>query len=242
MKYNAILFDMDGVLVDTKGSIRRFWQELAARHEFVLTEADFESHVYARTADHTIEALFPMVRPNQRKHVLRMLHDYEAALTYVEIPGATSLVRSLNSYGVPLAVVTGAEPSKVDAVLAQLGLVDSFLVIVHAGDVRDGKPDPASYLLAAARLGTAPERCLVFEDALRGIEAAVKARTTCIAVGPLNTMSELLSAGAAAVVENFLAVEVQSSLPSHTKSGALPVFRLVGFRGPPSDPFMLIFT
>ena len=150
-----------------------------------------------------------------------MLHDYEAALTYVEIPGATSLVRSLNSDGVPLAVVTGAEPSKVDAVLAQLGLVNAFFVIVHAGDVREGKPDPASYLLAASRLGIAPERCLVFEDALRGIEAAVRARTTCIAVGPLDTMSELLSAGAVAVVENFLAVEVQPGGSSHLKTRQL---------------------
>lgn len=217
MEYKAVLFDMDGVLVDTRASIIRFWQELAAGHGFVLTEADLESHVYARSADHTIDALFPMVGPKQRTHVLRMLHDYEAALTYAEIPGATSLARSLCSDGVPLAVVTGAESAKVDAVLAQLGLVDAFLVIVHAGDVREGKPDPASYLLAASRLKIAPERCLVFEDALSGIEAAVKARTTCIAVGPLDTVSELLSVGAVAVVENFLAVEVQSDLSAHPK-------------------------
>ncbi len=216
MEYKAILFDMDGVVVDTKDSVTRFWQELAGRYGFVLTEAELETHVYGRTAEHAIEALFPMVRPHQRKHVLNMLHEYEASLTYVEIPGATSLMRSLNFDGVPLALVTSAEPSKVDAVLAQLELTNAFLVIVHAGDVQAGKPDPGSYLLAASRLAIPPERCLVFEDALRGIEAAVKARTTCIAVGPLDTVPGLLSAGAVAVIENFLAVEVQSSSSSHT--------------------------
>lgn len=209
--YSAILFDMDGVVADTKGFVTRFWQELASARGFMLTEEQLEGHVYGRTAEHTIQTLFPMVTPPEWARIRRVLRDYEVSLTYVEVAGATSLLRSLTRHGVPLALVTGAEPWKVDAVLAQLGLVDTFVARVHAGDVRLGKPDPSSYLLAASRVGAAPERCVVFEDAVTGIEAAVRARTTCVAVGPLDSAPELLGAGAVVVIDNFLDVEVEAS-------------------------------
>ena len=71
-----------------------------------------------------------------------------------------------------MAVVSGSTRESVEASLATLGLLDKFDALVCAGDYKNGKPDPEPFLLAAGRLGVAPENCLVFEDADLGIEAA----------------------------------------------------------------------
>src|SRR6185295_2953739 len=97
---------------------------------------------------------------------------------------------------VPLAVATSARRSDAVALLGPLGLLDRFRTIVAAEDVTRGKPDPEVYLLAAARLGAAADRCLVFEDALVGVRAARGAGMRVVGVATAYEPADLLSAGA----------------------------------------------
>ena len=103
----------------------------------------------------------------------------------------------------PRAVATSASRHDVESLLIKSGLRDRFPVVVAAEDVRRGKPDPEVYLLAALRLGVTPEHCLVFEDAVVGVQAARSAGMRAIGVSTAHTEDELRAAGAERAVADF---------------------------------------
>lgn len=199
--FEAVLFDMDGVLVDTEASVADFWQDLARSNGFTISAGDLDRHVYGRSALHTLRELFPMLPPDRYHEVYELMRVNNETLHYTTIPGVLPLLESLRAARTPIALVTGAEPYKATAVLTQLGL--TFDVTITAKDVENGKPDPACYRLAAHRLGVPIERCVVFEDADSGITSAVTANATCIALAPPHRETDVRRAGAAAVVRDF---------------------------------------
>jgi HAD superfamily hydrolase (TIGR01509 family) len=151
--YEAVLFDMDGVIADTERSVTEFWQRLAADLGYLLRAEDLERHVYGHRADHTLRVLFPEVPPSAYSEIYQRLKENQESLVYTAIPGATALLGALGRAGVPLALVTGAQDWKAVEVLRQLALPSAFATVICADDVPRGKPDPAGYLLAAERLG-----------------------------------------------------------------------------------------
>jgi sugar-phosphatase len=107
-------------------------------------------------------------------------------------------------------MVTSGDRWKVEVVVNQLGLAPLFAAQVTINDVQRGKPAPDPYLLAAQRLGQAPERCLVFEDAVSGVKAAVAAGATCIGVQASAGLSSALhQAGAYCTIADFTMVNLQ---------------------------------
>jgi HAD superfamily hydrolase (TIGR01509 family) len=207
--YAAVLFDMDGVIIDSHVAVTRFWQKLAAANGIRLSEADFTQFIYGRKAAYTLEQLFPDLSPASWQQALDELLAEEAVMTYVPIPGVLAFIAALRSQGVPLALVTSADPAKVHVVLDQLGLADAFQTHVTAQDVSRGKPFPEPYQLAADRLGFPSATCVVFEDSQSGAQAAVAAGAACVGV---NTNPDLLlSVGARHVIPDFSAVEVVAS-------------------------------
>jgi HAD superfamily hydrolase (TIGR01509 family) len=201
--YQAVLFDMDGVVVDTDRSVADFWQEVAVDEGLSLSPADLASHVYGRSAEHTLRTLFPALPEHRYGEVYDRMRENNQRLRYSAIAGVLGLLGELSRAGVPLALVTGAEDWKAVEVLRQLDLTDLFWTEVRANDVRDGKPDPACYLLAARRLGVSIDACLVFEDADSGVAAAVASGATCIALAPERRRPRLLERGAATTVPDF---------------------------------------
>lgn len=201
--YEAVLFDMDGVVVDTERTVVAFWQGLAADHGFVIGDDDLHEHVFGRHADHTLRVLFPHLPPAEHGPVYERLRVNDQSLDYAEVPGATRLIAELRSAGVPLALVTGAQDWKVAAVLEQLDLATAFDVQIRADDIPVGKPDPGCYRLAARRLGADIARCVVFEDAFSGVTAAVAAGATCVAIGSPRNTDRLRSIGAVTVIPDF---------------------------------------
>ena len=103
----------------------------------------------------------------------------------------------------PRAVATSASRHDADRLLGRTGLRDRFEVVVTAEDVRRGKPDPEVYLLAARGLGLPPAHCLVFEDAVVGVQAARSAGMRVIGVSTAHSETELRAAGAERAVEHF---------------------------------------
>lgn len=209
MSYAAILFDMDGVIIDTQDSVTQFWEMVADEQAVLLTEADFQQHIYGCSLRHTFEMLFPQLDQQGRQAILDQMEVYELGLTYTAIPGAVKLLRALKGVGVPTALVTSAFPWKVNLVLRQLELEDVFNTRVTATDIQRGKPHPDGYLLGAQRLGFPAQRCLVFEDAVSGVQAAVAAGAACIGVRPPETASALTAAGAFHTIPDFTAVALQ---------------------------------
>ena len=173
----ALLFDLDGVLVDSSASVERQWRRWAAANG---VDGDALMRVvHGRRAEDTIRDVAP--RLDAAREVREVLGPAEAADTEgnVAVSGAAELFASL-----PLerwAVVTSCVPEVARSRLASVGLPRPR-VIVTAADVARGKPDPEGYLLGAARLGVRPARCVVFEDAPAGLAAARAAGAVAVAL------------------------------------------------------------
>lgn len=227
MRYEAILFDMDGVVVDTKSAVTAFWQQVAAHHGRELTADDLEQWVYGRRADETLDALFTHLSEQQREMVTQTLQAAELQAVYQEVLGIGRLLRALRASQIPTALVTSAQRWKVETVLAQLGLNELFAVQVSAEDIRKGKPDPEGYLRAAHLLKRPASSCIVFEDAPSGVQAAYLAGALCIGVRESAMASPLLEAGASYVVPDFTQVTIQRC-PSEGRPETEELFLCVG--------------
>ena len=180
----AVLFDMDGLLVDSEPLWFEVERAVMARLGGQWGEAD-QRALIGGSLDRTVSWLLAKAAaPASREDVARWLVDEMAALILARglplQPGAGPLLAALDAVGVPCALVTASSRAIMDAVLTVTGL--SFDVTVCGEDVRRGKPDPEPYLLAAARLGVPPARCVVLEDSPTGIAAARAAGCPVIAV------------------------------------------------------------
>ena len=218
MRYSAVLFDMDGVVIDTHHSVTAFWNDLANQHQVQLADEIFAQHIYGTPAMHTLATCFPQLSPVECQAVLESLTRYENQLAYTEVPGVIGFIRSLRQNNIQTALVTSAEPRKVQNVLNQLGLHDLFSATVTSNDVKKGKPDPQCYLLGASHLKKSPEQCIVFEDAISGVKAAVAAGTTCIGIQQAAYAAPLFQVGARYVAPDFTVISLDAS---HTEDDSL---------------------
>jgi beta-phosphoglucomutase len=182
----AVIFDMDGVLVDSYRAHLESWQTLAAEQGRTFSEHDFAVS-FGRTSRDIIASLWggatagtaEIQRMDDRKEALfreRLAREFPA------MPGARELIDSLRAAGFRLAVGSSGPPENVQCVLEHLGPPTLFDAIVNGRDVNRGKPDPQVFLVASERLGVPPARCVVVEDAPPGIEAARRAGMAGIAL------------------------------------------------------------
>jgi sugar-phosphatase len=181
----ALLFDLDGVLVDSIVSVEHTWRVWAARHGLELETILRSAH--GRRAFDTVQLVAPHL--DAAAEVIT-LSAQEASTTQglSEVPGAHALLAALppNRW----AVVTSGDRSVAEHRLQHVGL-PLPAVMVCGDEVTHGKPDPEGYLAAAAKLGVAPANCVVVEDAPSGIEAARNAGMRVIAVATTHKPEEL---------------------------------------------------
>ncbi|GAA2246611.1 hydrolase [Streptomyces ruber] len=195
----AVVFDMDGVLIDSRTVIENAWRDVARRHGRVLASADIEHHVHGRAGAETVRLLFPDHTDDQRAAIWAEVDELEEESPYQAVPGADALVLRLAQEGVPLALATAGWPRKIENALGRLGILHLFDTRVTRDDVTRGKPHPDPYLKAFESLGSAPARTLVFEDSLSGVTSAVAAGAVCVGIGG----DGLRRAGAVAVADDF---------------------------------------
>ena len=180
----AVVFDMDGVLVDTEHLWDEVREELTTewggRYTPEAQEAmmGMSSREWSRYLHETVGLREPPETINEEV-VRRMLARYEVELPV--IPGATEAVRRLNVAGYRLAVASSSNRELIDAVLRRLELAALFEVTVSSEEVERGKPAPDVYLEAARRLAVEPARCVAIEDSASGIRAASAAGMRVIA-------------------------------------------------------------
>jgi sugar-phosphatase len=181
---DAVLFDLDGTLVDSEPRNHAVWALLLARHAVPAhgpAPADFSGRT-GREAIAFHLAWFPGACVDGLFAEVLALLDEPGLPDAAPLPGAVELVRRLAQAGPPLGVVTSATRRIARRDLAASGILECFDVLVTADDVRRGKPDPEGYLAACAALGVRPERVLVFEDSAIGVSAAKRAGTYCVGV------------------------------------------------------------
>ncbi len=206
MATSAVIFDMDGVLVDSGPSHRASWR--AMLQELGLPEPpEAWRRTIGRPAHEAVSRLLGrQLAPEEARRLSQVKHDHYTRLAEAGLPpvrGAAVFLDSLAALGVPRALATSARRADVARLLDPLGLFDHFSVVVAAEDVRRGKPDPEVYSTAAERLGVPSAACLVFEDALVGIQAARTAGMRVIGVSTAHGEDELIAAGAERVIPHF---------------------------------------
>jgi HAD superfamily hydrolase (TIGR01509 family) len=206
----GMIFDMDGVLVDSHAVHRRAWRSFfhtlkrelpEGELDFILDgrkRGDILRHFLGECPDAELEEF------GRRKDcIFRQMRIEVAAL-----PGVVRLVRELHRSGVTLALATSAGRSRAHSTLLELGLLNCFQAVVTGEEVSVGKPDASIYRLAWNRIEIEPEFLLAVEDAISGVRAAAGAGLRCVGVASHETPENLTAAGAIHVVRDFESVSV----------------------------------
>ena len=206
VEIHGVVFDMDGVLVDSGAHHREAWRALL-REVGVVPDPDFWRVTIGRPAEEAVGLLLgsPLSPAESYRLASRKRDHYVqlAARGIQPVAGAPAFVASVRGHGLPCAVATSASRRDVFRLLREIGLGNHFAAIVTAEDVVFAKPHPEVYLLAAEAIHVDPRSCLAFEDALVGVKAAYAAGMTVIGVSTAHTAAELEGAGAASTIETF---------------------------------------
>jgi beta-phosphoglucomutase len=181
----AVLWDVDGVLIDSAEQHRKSWQLLAEENGFAYSDERFWATFGRRNAD-VIPSMFGTGYPpemvarlaDRKEELYRQLLSAEAE----PLPGATELMAALHVAGYRQALGSSAPRENIVLVIRLLGIGSYLDGSVSGEEVAEGKPAPDIYLAAAKQVGVAPDHCLVIEDAVAGIEAAHAASMRCLAV------------------------------------------------------------
>jgi HAD superfamily hydrolase (TIGR01509 family) len=218
---SAVIFDFDGIIVDTEPLHYRAFQEVLAPLGLGYSWQEYLEHYIGFDDRDALRAAFSSGGKTLTDGELRhFIGEKGAAFQRIiasgvdAYPGVVELLRALSGR-IPLALCSGALPADIDPILVRLGITGIFDAIVTAADVRASKPDPESYLLALARLkqahpgkGILPESCLAIEDTPAGIASARGAGLKVLAVA--NSYPERELSGAFRVVDGLVGVDLQS--------------------------------
>lgn len=206
MSDKAYLFDMDGVLVDNCQYHVIAWLEFAKRHGGKLTEEQIIAWMGATGRDYLVR-MFD--EPPSEERMVEYMVEKEAIYRELYRPhlearkGLIELLESARKENIPCAVVTGGSMDNVNFILDGLQIRQYFTCIVDASQYRRGKPAPDCYLQAAERVGVAPRDCVVFEDAINGIEAGRAAGMRVVALTGTNSREALEKAEPDRIVNSF---------------------------------------
>lgn len=207
MPLHAVIFDMDGTLVDSERVIMRAW--LAATNDMGLPlRPEDYMRVVGLNVEESNEILAALFGDPGTLMAVRLAVRERLALAgsmaYPLKPGAMELLTTLRELGIPCAVASSSSAQEIEERLSRVGVLHFFETIAGGDEVDRGKPDPAVYQLAAARLGVSPGHCLAFEDSPHGAASASAAGATVVLVPDLREATPDL-AGSVSLVLGSLA-------------------------------------
>ncbi len=177
MRKTAVLFDLDGTLLDTEFQYSAFWTAQCVKYH---NDKELALQIKGTTLKSIIARYFSFDE-KVTKQVIDDLHDFESKMDFPFVKGAERFIKELKDNDIAVAVVTSSDMNKMKRVFSALpdfrAMFDAFLT---AEDYKESKPSPECFLVAAQQLGVQPQDCFVFEDSELGIEAGNMAGMTVV--------------------------------------------------------------
>lgn len=211
----AVIFDMDGVLVDTNPYHKISINQFCEKYGFHLTEEELKTRVYGRTNREWLTNLFNKLSPDaleayavEKEQLFRDIYT-----PYIKpVDGLIGFLDLLEANAIPRAIATSAPRANVDFVLSHTGIGHYFETILDERFVTHGKPNPEIYIKTAQALGIPNEQCIVIEDSLSGVESGKRSGSKVIGITTTHSAQELNHTDL--VIDNFneLTVEQLASL------------------------------
>jgi beta-phosphoglucomutase len=191
----ALIFDMDGVLVDSNPFHLQKWMDLLNRRGVPFSPEELPKQILGQRNDAAFRHFFA---PGlSQKEILSLSEELEASFRDVfkphakPLPGLEALLKESKQAGKPMAVASSAMTKNVEFIVDALGFRPYFRCLVSGDGVSRAKPDPEIYLKAAAKLACDPAACVGFEDSFVGIEAVKRAGMKCVAIASTFPFEEL---------------------------------------------------
>ncbi len=216
----AILFDLDGTLVNSDPIHYKAWQEILRDYGLEIDEAFYKTHISGRLNPVIIQDILPQLSlaDGHQLAVEKEARFRELGPKLRPLPGLSEVLGWTDELGLKRAVVTNAPRLNAQFMLSVLGLTDTFPIVVLGEDTVAGKPDPAPYQLALRELGIGPESAIAFEDSPSGIRSSVGAGICTIGIASTHHPENLCKAGAVLAVPDFTAKPLWSWLLSRTSA------------------------
>jgi beta-phosphoglucomutase len=202
----AIIFDMDGVIIDSHPVHREAWQKFLLTLGKRVSETDLDCILEGwRREDILRHFLGDLTNAQVVEYGNRKDQFFQQVGVPIKpVSGLCEFLDHLEQLGIPKAVATSASERRTRFTLDRLQLTRHFAAIVTANDVLNGKPDPAIYHLAAEQMGVRPENVVVIEDSVSGVRAAKSAGMECLALASDSRCEVLRRAGANNVIQDFV--------------------------------------
>ena len=185
-QFRVALFDLDGTLINTEFQYTQFWERVG--EELHLNIPDLAQVIKGRTLTSIFQNFIPSV--DMQNEITRRLVVFENQMQFPFYPGVLDFLDDIRRNGVKCAVVTSSNIAKMDAVKRKIPNFDNlFDKVLTAEDFAASKPDPACYLLGAQMFSAHKSQCVVFEDAINGLQAGVSAGMFTIGFTTTNPQS-----------------------------------------------------
>jgi beta-phosphoglucomutase family hydrolase len=198
MKGFAVIFDMDGVMVENISYHVEALNVFCERHGCSFTDEEFKTYLSGKTVNEVMRFIFrkELSEDEIKKYANEKEEIYRTLYKPFLLPtkGLIGFLEMLKTNNIPVGVATAGPQENVDFVLNGLDIRKYFYAVINGDMVVNGKPNPEIYLKAAEKLGAEPARCIVFEDSLSGIQSALNAGMKVIGITTVHKKEELLMA------------------------------------------------
>lgn len=203
---SALLFDLDGTLVDTNPIHFSSWQEILKRYSLEIDQDFYDHHISGKHNPQIIKDILPHLSLDEGIKLADEKESYFRELSanlMNPLPGLVDFLDWAKAQNLQLALVTNAPRANADFMLNALGFSDTFSVVVLGEELPKAKPDPIPYQITLEKLGISKEEAIAFEDSPSGILSAVGAGILTVGVLSTHPTEELLKAGAKWIIQDF---------------------------------------
>lgn len=184
----GVLFDLDGVLVDTESQYSIFWGKMGVEYNTGIP--DFAERIKGSNLASILNTYFP--EKSVQDEIVDKLNRFQEAMTYEICPGVKEFISQLKLHNIPTCIVTSSDDKKMEHLFAhQSYFRDNFSNIITGDQVTNSKPHPECFLKGAQKIGVDIKDCLIFEDSMQGITAGLASGAKVIALSTTCTVQQI---------------------------------------------------